>query len=114
MKVLKIALLSTISFGLSFSFAFSAGDVTKGKILFNDAKLGGGTAGRSCNSCHPDGKGLEKAAGRQDLAQVINSCIENALQGKGLGPKSVEMADLIAYIKSLKGKGPETGVPIKK
>lgn len=102
MKILRIMLLSVISLGVSFSFAFSAGDVTKGKFLFNDAKLGDGTAERSCNSCHPEGKGLEKAAGRQDLAKVINSCIENALKGKAIGPNSTEMADLIAYIKSLK------------
>jgi mono/diheme cytochrome c family protein len=102
MKVLKMSLVSIIVAGLISSFAFAAGDVAKGKVLFNDAKLG--TAGKSCNSCHPDGKGLEKAADRKDLAKVIDTCIENALQGKAIDPKSAEMANLIAYIKSLKGK----------
>jgi mono/diheme cytochrome c family protein len=114
MKILKIALLSTIATGLIFSFAFGAGNVAKGKILFNDPKLGGGTAGDSCNSCHQDGKGLEKAADRKDLVKTVNLCIENALKGKGIDPKSEDMADLVAYLKSLKGKKPPAEAPKKK
>jgi cytochrome c len=112
MKGLKMVLFFVLLLGLSSSFALAAGDAAKGKGFFNDTKLG--TAGKSCNSCHLDGKGLEKAAGRKDLAKIVNSCIENALKGKAIDPKSAEMADLIAYIKSLKGKEPETGVPKKK
>jgi len=112
MKILKMVLFSILLFGLSSSLALAAGDAAKGKALFNDTKLG--AAGNSCNSCHPDGKGLEKAAARKDLAKVVNSCIENALKGKPINTNSSEMADLIAYIKSVKGKGPETGVPNKK
>ncbi|MGO9613488.1 MAG: hypothetical protein ACLPX5_10685 [Dissulfurispiraceae bacterium] len=58
-KVLKIVLLALVAFGLIASFCFAAGDVEKGKALFNDPKLGGGTSGKSCNTCHPVGKGLE-------------------------------------------------------
>lgn len=82
----------------------AAGDVEKGRVLFNDPKFGGGTIGMSCNSCHPDGNGLEKAGDRKDLKKFVNACIMNALKGKGIDTKSVEMADIIAYIKSLKGK----------
>ncbi len=103
MNIMKITLFFVISAGLSFSLANAAGDVAKGKILFNEPKLGSGTTGNSCNSCHPNGKGLQKAAGRKDLPKVINACIENALKGKSIDPKSAEMADLIAYINSLKG-----------
>ncbi len=85
----------------------------KGKALFNDPKLGGGTAGVSCNSCHPDGKGLEKAADMKSLEKQVNLCIKNALKGKGIDPKSAEMADLIAYLKSLKGKAPAATTPQK-
>jgi hypothetical protein len=104
MKTLKIVLISTFLIGLFIMMAFAAGDPAKGKVLFNDPKLGGGTAGISCNTCHPDGKGLEKAGGREDLAQFINKCIVNALKGKGIDPNSADMADLIAYIKSLQMK----------
>ncbi len=115
MKVLKIALFSVISVSLVYSLAIAAGNVEKGKALFGDPKLGGGTAGVSCNSCHPDGKGLEKAASwkDKDLEKQVNSCIKNALKGKGIDPKSAEMADIIAYLKSLKGKAPAATAPKK-
>jgi cytochrome c553 len=104
MKGLKIAMLSMISVNLIFSLAMVAGDMEKGKALFNDPTFGGGTAGVSCNSCHPGGKGLEKAADKKDLEKFVNACIQNALKGKGINIKSAEMADIVAYIKSLKGK----------
>ncbi len=104
MKGLKITMLSMISVNLIFSLAIAAGDMEKGKALFNDPNFGGGTAGMSCNSCHPDGKGLEKAADKKDLEKFVNACIKNALKGKGIDTKSAEMADIVAYIKSLKGK----------
>jgi len=91
-----------LSSGLIFSLAVAAGDAEKGKALFNDPTFGGGTAGVSCNSCHPDGKGLEKAGDRKDLEKFVNACIQNALKGKGIGLKSAEMADIIATIKSFK------------
>ena len=113
MKALKIAIFSVISLSLIFSLAIAAGNVERGKALFNDPKLGGGTTGTSCNSCHPDGKGLEKAADRKDLEKQVNLCIKNALKGKGINPKSAEMADIIAYLKSLKEKTPAAGTPKK-
>jgi cytochrome c peroxidase len=104
MKTLGVVLLSVLVIGFTFSPALSAGDVAKGKTLFNDTQLGNNTSGKSCNSCHPDGKGLVKAGERKDLAQFANACIENALKGKPINPESQEMEDLVAYIKSLKGK----------
>src|SRR5512139_609584 len=101
MRVLRIAVLMTVSFSLMFTLAMAAGNVEKGKALFNDPTIGGGTAGVSCNSCHPDGKGLEKAGDKKDLKEFVNTCIKNPLKGKGIDPKSAEMADIIAYIKSL-------------
>ncbi len=104
MKELRIPLFVIVCIGLMFAPAFGAGNAEKGKALFNDPKLGGGTAGMSCNSCHPDGKGVEKAAGRKDLEKMVNACIKNALKGKGIDPNSAEMADIVAYIRSLKAK----------
>jgi hypothetical protein len=66
--------------------------------LFNDSKLG--TAGKSCNTCHKDGKGMVKAAAKKDLEDTINSCITGALKGKALDVKSVDMQSLVLYIKS--------------
>ena len=104
MKIFKITGICMVAIGLICAAALAAGDAAKGKILFNDPKLAGGTAGISCNSCHPNGKGVEKSGDRKDLAQFINTCLVNANKAKPLDPKSADMADLIAYIKSLKGK----------
>ena len=95
--------MSLIAVGIVFSFAFAVGDVAKGKVLFNDPEFAGGTSGKSCNSCHPDGKGLEKAGTKKEksLEEAVNMCIENALEGKAIDTKSQDMEDIVAYIKSL-------------
>jgi cytochrome c len=49
-------------------------------------------------------KGLEKQ---------VNACIKNALKGNGIDPKSAEMAGIVAYLKSLKGKTPAGETPKK-
>jgi cytochrome c peroxidase len=71
----------------------------KGKVLFNDTKLGAN--GKSCNDCHKDGAGLEKAGIKNDLETTVNACIKKALNGKALKDKSVEMQSLVLYIKGL-------------
>jgi len=117
MKFLRIAFLSLIALGLTFTVAFAAGEAEKGKALFNDAKFAGGV--KSCNSCHPNGKGLEKAADKKEfhvmgktqksLEDAINACIVNANQGKAIDVKSAQMKEMVAYIKSLKAKKPAAG-----
>ena len=117
MRPVKIALLSVIALGLIFSFAYAAGDAEKGKSLFNDPKFAGGV--KACNSCHPNGKGLEKAGDKKEfhimgktqksLEETVNACIVNANQGKVIDVKSDQMKQLVAYIKSLKAKKPVSG-----
>jgi cytochrome c peroxidase len=80
--------------------ASSGGDVARGKKLFADPKLGGSKSDKSCNSCHPDGKGLEKAGA--NIESMVQKCIEKALEGKPLAADSQELKDIVAYIKSLK------------
>jgi len=116
MKLFKILLLPLIALSLIASFAFAAGDVEKGKALFNDPKLG--TNGSTCGTCHPGGKGLEKSGAadkkewttpggvEKSLEDAINMCITMALKGKALDKNSQEMQDLVAYIKSLGEKAP--------
>jgi mono/diheme cytochrome c family protein len=109
MMALKIAVFSIIALGLVFSSAFAA-DMAKGKALFNDPKLGGGTTGKSCNSCHKDGSGIYAAkkefmGGKaKSLENAVNMCIEMMLKGKAIDAKSSDMANITAYIKTLKGK----------
>jgi cytochrome c peroxidase len=93
--------LSIIFAGLAFGMKHEPTS-DKGKALFSDPRLG--TIGRTCNDCHAAGKGLEKAGERQDLEQVVNSCITRALKGKALKPASVEMQSLVLYLKSMSAK----------
>ena len=69
-------------------------------MLFTDASLGGSTNEKSCNSCHPGGQGLEKSV--DNVAKMVNQCIEGPLAGKAIDTESQEMKDLISYIRSLK------------
>lgn len=101
MKALQLAVLAVLVIvcgsGLVFAASHEA-SIEKGKALFNDPKLG--TVEKSCNSCHKDGKGMEKAAANEDLELTINSCITKGLKGKALDVKSVDMQSLALYIKS--------------
>ena len=85
----------------SLALAADAASPAKGKELFTGTQLG--TSGKSCNSCHPDGKGLAKAAeyDGEELGAIINQCIMKPLKGKALDPASDEMKSLVLYIRSL-------------
>ncbi len=116
MKTLKITLLSLAALSLLFTGAFAAKHLPeeRGKALFNDVKFAGGAAGKSCGSCHPGGKGVEKAGEKKEfkimgktqksLEEAVNFCIENANKGKAIDAKSDQMKDIVAYIKSLAKK----------
>jgi len=114
MRILKVALIFMAALGLIVSTVHAAGDVAKGKALFNDPRFAGATAGKSCSSCHPDGKGLEKAGNKKEfrimgktqksLEEAVNFCIEMALKGKAIDPKGADMVNLVSYIKSVAKK----------
>lgn len=126
MRVLKITFIFLVASGLMLSTAFAMKHTPeeRGKTLFNDPTLGGGTSGKSCGTCHPDGTGLEKAADKKEfnimgkkqmgMEEAINFCIVNALGGKAIDPKSDQMKDMTAYMKSLKGMMMEKKMPMKK
>ena len=84
----------------SSALADAGSSVERGRELFNSAQLG--TIGKSCSSCHPGGKRLERAAGYDvtKLGEIINQCIEKPLKGKALDPGSDEMKSLIMYIRT--------------
>lgn len=120
-KILKILFLSLIILGLMVTVAFAKKHKPeeRGKSLFNDTKFAGATSGKSCNSCHPDGRGLEKSGDKKEfnimgkkqsgIEDAVNFCIENAIKGKAIDPSSDQMKDIVAYIKSLK----KAAAPIK-
>lgn len=96
--VVLVALLVVTGGGVASAMHHEP-SLAKGKALFNDVQLG--SSGKTCNTCHPDGRGLEKAGANAQLAEIVNSCIAGPLQGKVLDPRSVEMQSLLLYIKSL-------------
>ena len=101
--VLLLVLITVMGVGVALAAQHEA-SVDKGKALFNDSKLG--TSGKTCNACHADGKGMEKAGAKADLVDTINMCITKPLKGKALDAKSAEMQSLVLYIKSIGEKKP--------
>jgi cytochrome c len=111
MKAFKIVLLSGIVLSMVFSVGFSMKHLPeeRGKALFEDASFAQGK--RACNSCHPGGRGLEKAGTKAEfhimgkvqksLEEAVNFCIVNASKGQAIDQNSGEMKDIVAYIKSL-------------
>jgi cytochrome c5 len=117
MKSLKIIALFSLVVAMLVACVVPVSDPKpedRGKLLFNDPKLGGGTSGSSCNSCHPKGKGLERIAGKKEwktrtgdiktVEEVTNICITMALRGTALDVNSQQMKDLVSYINTLKKK----------
>ena len=120
---MKKTLVLVAALMMTGTMAYAAsGD--KGKALFESPRFGGGTTGKSCNTCHADGKGLGSdlferkqftimKMEKKTLAEVVNVCIENPLGGKAIDPQGQEMQDMIAYLKTLVAKPAKTKAPKK-
>lgn len=82
--------------------AYASDEITvaKGKELFAASSLG--TNGKSCNTCHSGGKGMDKVATQDadDVSDTVNQCITKAMKGKALDPASADMKSMVLYIKS--------------
>ncbi len=91
-----------------------AGNVEKGKLLFESPGFGGGTSGKSCKTCHAGGRNISsklfsketKTFGimgmkKNSLADVVNVCIEKPLAGKAINPDGEQMANIIAYMETI-------------
>ena len=95
-------ILSTLIAG--YMQAAETPSATLGEKLFNDSALGGTDNEKSCNSCHPGGKGLVDAGSNPRLAVNINRCITGPLDGQAIKDDSIEMQSIKLYIQSLKEK----------
>jgi cytochrome c len=101
-----------------------AKSVENGKKLFHDVNLG--TSGTSCSSCHAEGGVRDGKTGDMDipafsglatkypkyfgsaekvmtLSQVNNFCLVMAMKGEPLAADDQRLADLTAYVASVKG-----------
>lgn len=107
--------MKTITTLLATGFVFLAAgiclgaDANHGKQLFESPALGGGTSGKTCLTCHENGRGFSpETLSRKtysvmgnpvaSLAGVVNFCIEVALRGEAIPENGKEMHDLIAYL----------------
>lgn len=83
-----------------------------GRLHFISKGFAGGS--KTCNDCHPNGRGLEQAGDKSDftlmgkehqsLEDVVNLCITRAIHGQAIATDSKEMRELLSYIRSLGGK----------
>lgn len=86
---------------LMLPFVASAGEKSvSGEKLFQNASLG--TTGKSCSSCHPQGKGLTQVGDYDDaiLQEFVNFCIRDAMKGKMLPEGSEELRVLALYLRN--------------
>lgn len=105
-----IFMVMTLSAAMAFAEQHTAEE--RGKAHFNNQAFAGGK--KSCNACHPNGRGLEGAGAKPSftimggqqasLEEAINVCIVNANKGNALAVDSVEMQEMASYIRSLGAK----------
>jgi cytochrome c len=84
---------------LLFFSIFSPLKAETAEQLFHSTSLG--SNGKSCATCHPQGKGLERIADYDDatLRDIINFCIRDALQGEMLPAEAAELRALGSYLR---------------
>lgn len=72
-----------------------------GAELFNAVELG--SNGKSCATCHPDGKGLEQIEDYDDaiLREFVNFCIRDAMKGEMLAEDAPELQRVVDYMRQL-------------
>ncbi|TLM69382.1 MAG: cytochrome C [Deltaproteobacteria bacterium] len=100
-KFLDLFLCAIIAATFPTASAASSLDAV-GRTLFESTTLG--KSGRSCSTCHPGGRGLEQVDDFTDdeLKDIINACIRDALHGSKLAENAEELRALVAYVRSLK------------
>ncbi len=96
---------------MPYTPAQGPGDAHNGWLLFRDESLGGSPNDKSCHSCHENEHELAGWASKnydalfgyitRDIEDVINLCIVLPLKGKPYVKSSQEMADLLAYLRSI-------------
>ena len=84
--------------------ANEAPSLSLGKKLFESTELG--TKGKSCQTCHSQGKGLDMIGDFNDeeLKDIINACLRDALGGKLISVESQEMVALHDYVRQFQKK----------
>lgn len=92
--------LGTFLVAASIAHAIEAPSLSLGKTLFESTELG--RKGKSCATCHPQGKGLAMVGDFNDmeLKDIINACFRDALGADLISTDSQEMNALLAYVRT--------------
>lgn len=79
--------------------AIESPSLSLGKTLFESTVLG--SKGRSCSTCHAQGKGLDMVGDFNDteLKDIINACMRDALGAKMISTESQEMNALVGFVR---------------
>jgi len=87
-----------------YAHAIESPSLSLGKTLFESTELG--TKGRSCATCHAQGKGLGMVGDFNDteLKDIINACLRDALGAKMISAESQEMNALVGYVRKFQKK----------
>ncbi|PLX96922.1 MAG: cytochrome C [Desulfuromonas sp.] len=96
MKTTAVAVLLLLS---SSAWGLEGTPLALGETLFEATSLG--TNQKSCASCHPGGEGLDEIAVYDDdqLKEMINFCIRDALKGEMMPLESQEIEAMFLYLR---------------
>lgn len=102
-KLILLGLTTCLFWGQQ-AWGMEGSSTELGQHLFESTALG--TTGKSCARCHPGGEGLRETGSytAEQLREMINFCIRDALKGKPLPTGSQELEALYAYVRSLSPK----------
>lgn len=97
-RLLPVSVLLLLIF--SPSMALEGATVELGKKLFGSTQFG--DKGRSCKSCHVEGEGLTLVGDFSDeeLKDIINACIRDAMGGELIDIESQKMNSLLLYVRT--------------
>jgi cytochrome c peroxidase len=110
-KTAFLIIILTLTLPLAFTLAVAEHQppAERGKTHFDNPEFAGGK--KACNSCHPNGRGLEGAGTKSSFAimggqqasleEAVTMCIVNANKGDALKVLATEMQEIVSYIKSL-------------
>lgn len=106
-RLIELAIVTSIV--CSYSNVFAEANLEQGRSLFISNSIAENSSGKSCASCHLDGKGFSKTYSKSDfyyqgahmrsIQEAVNFCVVWNVKGKALESNSDEMLSILEYIK---------------
>lgn len=107
-RLIELAIVTSIV--CSYSNVFAEANLEQGLNLFTTSNsIAENSSGKSCASCHLNGKGFSKTYSKSDfyyqgahmrgIQEAVNFCVVRNVKGKPLESNSDEMLSILEYIK---------------